>query len=51
MKKIVIVFFSLIISMFGFANKEQNRYINFADSTLTKIYKFYRAENGKPFVE
>lgn len=46
MKKIAIVFLSITVSVLSFAAKKTNGYIDNANSTLTNIYKFYRADAG-----
>lgn len=46
MKKIVIVFLGLMASVVSFAGNKANGYIDNANSTLTSIYKFYRADAG-----
>ncbi|MDR3653405.1 MAG: glycoside hydrolase family 76 protein [Paludibacter sp.] len=46
MKKVVIVFFSLIASGLCFGSSISNLYIVRSDRTLVQIYKFYQADVG-----
>lgn len=45
MKKVVIVFFSLVIPFMCFGSRRFNPYINLSDSTLNLIYKYYSSDN------